>query len=213
MSEVNLQVTGRDEAGKKSAKRLRRQGFIPAIYYSHGQEAVPLAVNAKLFKNILAGDSNVIDLDFGKDKPMPSIIKDIQWDPVTSEAIHIDFLGVKLDEKVVVEVPINFVGTARGAKNGGIVQMLLRAVEVECLPLDIPEHLEVDISELDIQDSLDVSVLHNDKVTILTEPDTTLVTVLPPRLETEEEAAESEEEAEEPEVVGKGKREEEDEED
>jgi large subunit ribosomal protein L25 len=104
-------------------------------------------------------------------------------------------------------VPVHFVGTAAGVKSGGILQVLQRQVEVECLPLDIPEAIEVDVSALEIHDSISLESIAREKVVFLTNPDTVLVTVLQPRLEVEEEAEKVEEEQAEPEVVGKGKKE------
>lgn len=216
MSEVKLQVEKRETRGKEAAKKLRREGKIPGIYYFQGQEAIALAVDEKQLHGVVSGEGSVVDLQVGKGKILPSIIKDVQWHPVTSEPVHVDFLGVKLDEAVVVEVPLSVVGTSKGVKNaGGVLQQVHRYVEVECLPLDIPEHIEVDISDLDINDTVHASDLHFDKGQIVTDPDTLILSILPPRVEVEveeEEAVPEGEEEAEPEVVGKGKKEQEEEE-
>jgi large subunit ribosomal protein L25 len=215
MSEVVLKATPREHLGKSGSRKLRREGFVPGVYYIQGKAATHFSVDAKTFRGIMASDSNVIDIDLGKGIPLPSIVKEIQVDPVSGKYLHIDFLGVKLDEKVVVEVPIHIVGTAAGAKAGGIQQVLMRHVEVECLPLDIPEAIDVDVSALEINDTISVETIKQENVTILSDPDSVIVSILPPRLEVEEEvveAEEGEEESAEPEVVGKGKKEESEEE-
>lgn len=215
MSEALLKVTPREHLGKSGSRKLRRVGFVPGIYYIDGKEATHFSVDAKIFRGIMAGDSNVIDIDLGKGNPLPSIVKEIQVDPISGKYLHIDFLGVKLDENVVVEVPIHVIGIAAGVKAGGIQQILMRHVEVECLPLDIPEAIDVDVSALEINDTISVEIIKHEKVKILSDPDSVIVSILPPRLEVEEEveeAVEGEEESAEPEVVGKGKKEESEEE-
>lgn len=210
MSEVALSVSAREKIGKSEAKRLRREGMVPGVYYFHGKDAMHFAVDSKILRGILSSDNNVIDIKLGRRKALPSIVKEIQKDPISGQLLHIDLMGVNLDEKVIVEVPVHIVGTAVGSKAGGVLQVSLRHIEVECLPLDIPDAIDVDVSELDINDSISVSVLQVDKVEILNDPDTTIASVLPPRLEEEleEEEEEIDEEAE-PEVVGKGKKEDE----
>lgn len=210
MAEAILKVEARDTTGKKAAKDLRRAGKIPGVYYFHGQQNISLAVDRKMLHAAMTSEASVIDLDLGKGKKLPTIIREIQWDPITAAPIHVDFLGVKLDEEVTVEVPLHLVGTPVGVRvNGGVLQQLLRSIEVECLPLDIPEHIEVDVNELDINDTIHVSDLKVEKVKILNEPDTLILSILPPRLEEEPAAAEAaEEEPAEPEVIGKGKQEE-----
>ncbi|MCA9742378.1 MAG: 50S ribosomal protein L25 [Deferribacteres bacterium] len=206
MSEVALTVSAREKVGKSESRRLRREGLVPGVYYFHGKEAKHFAVDAKVLRGILASDSNVVDIKLGKGKALPSIIKEVQKDPISGRLLHIDFMGVNLDEKVVVEVPVHVVGTAAGAKAGGILQVLLRHLEVECLPLDIPDAIEVDVSALEINDSVNVSAIEAGEFTIITDADATIASVLPPRLEEEVEEEEVDEEAE-PEVVGKGKKE------
>lgn len=211
-SDTKLKVVAREGTGKGYARELRRQGMIPGVYYYHGQEAKAISVDVKLFHTIASGKGSVVDLQIGRAKILPSIIRDIQWDPLTGHPLHVDFMGVNLDEKIVVEVPLHFVGTSTGVKNkGGVLQTMIRAVEVECLPLEIPDFIDVDLTDLDIHDSVHVGVLKADKVKIVSDPDSVIVTVVPPRLEVEEvpEEVEAGEEQEEPEVVSKGKKEEE----
>ncbi|RMD99097.1 MAG: 50S ribosomal protein L25, partial [Calditrichaeota bacterium] len=182
MAEFNLKAFAREETGKKVAKKLRRQGKIPAVYYFRGQEAKPLVVDVKNLSSILSSEASVVDLEMEDGQMLPSIIREIQWDPITSEPIHVDFFGVKLDEKVVVEVPVHLVGTANGVKNqGGVLQFLARTVEIECLPREIPEHIEVDISDLNVHDSITVGDLAKQNYEVVSDPDTVIASIIPPR--------------------------------
>ncbi len=197
MSEYTLQVAPREEHGKKISKQLRREGRLPAVYYFQGKETSRLSVDAKVFGEAFHGDANIFNIDVGDGKVVPTIIRDIQFHPVTNAVMHVDFMGVDLKKVVQVEVPVHVTGTAVGVKDGGgVLQFTLRNVAIECLPGDIPEAVDVDVTELNINDSLKVSDLTSDKVTFLTDGDSVIVSVLPPRLEVEEdevEAAEGEE--------------------
>ena len=202
-----LQAQPRPESGKQAAKRLRRSGMVPGIYYTHGQQAVPFSVNAKELRNTIRSKSSILDLSLDNAEAAKCVIREVQWDPVKGDPLHVDLLGVTLTEKVAVEVPIQIVGTAAGAKEGGVLQQLLRELEIECLPLDIPEAVKVDVSELKIHDSVHVSDLKLEKIEILNDPNQVILSVLAPRLE-EEPAAEAAAEEAEPEVIGHGKKEE-----
>ncbi len=209
MSEVALKAEYRDIVGKRSSKKLRRLGKIPAVYYSHGNEAMPLAVDRKEFYAVVSGEVSIVDLQFEDGKRMPGVIREIQWDPVTLEPVHVDFLGVTYGEVMEVDVHIHLTGTPVGVKEqGGVLQFLTRSVTIEVLPKDIPDHIEVDISHLKVHDSLTVADLDQSTYKVVDDPDTVIVSVVPARVEVEAEPAEGEEEAE-PEVVGKAKKEEE----
>ncbi len=209
MAEIKLAVEKREGSGKKIARRLRREGKIPGIYYKQGKDNIPIAIDRKTFSMIMAGDHSVIDLKVGRSKALPSILREVQWDPVSSQPIHVDFLGVSLDETVVVEVAVHLVGNAIGVKNGGVQQFLQRTIEIECLPLNIPEYIEVDVTDMDIQDTKLVKEIELEDIRILTDPEAVIVSILPPRLSAEDEgegAVEGDAEATEPELVEKGKK-------
>ncbi len=207
MNQANLQVQLRQEAGKQSAKRLRRQGLIPGIYYIHGQASINFAVDAKHLRNTLTHKSSILDVNFSNGETAKCVVREVQWDPVKGSPLHLDLMGVKLTEKIKVAVPVRFVGNSAGVKLGGVLQQLLREVDVEGLPLDIPEAVTIDVSALEINQSIHVSDIKLDKVEILDNPEQVIVAVLPPRLE-EVAAVTTAEEAKEPELVG-GKKEEE----
>lgn len=211
MSESILNAQKREEINKKGTKAIRREGRIPAIYYFHGQDSTPLSIDEKEFRGILSSDSNIIELAFEDNKKTKCIVRDIQWDPVSSKPVHVDFLGIKMTEKITMQIPVNLIGTATGVKNeGGIQQQLLRELEVEALPADLPEHLDVDVTELGLGDAIHVSDIEINKVKILNDPEQSIVSISHPRVEEEVEEDEVEETTE-PEVIGE-KKDEEDEE-
>lgn len=213
MSEAGLQIQKREVVDKKVNKQLRREGKIPGIYYMHGEDSIPISVDAKQLKLLLQSEASIIDLQFeGDKKPTKSVIREIQWDPLHGHPLHIDFMGIKLTKKVNVDVPVHIVGTAVGVKNeGGIMQHIIREISIEALPLDIPEHIDVDITDLDIGDSVRIDDLSIDKVKILTDPTQSIVVIRPPTIHeepvVEEEELEEGEEAAEPEVIGEKKEE------
>ncbi len=213
MSESGFEVQKRDVVGKKANKQLKKEGKIPGIYYIHGEDSIPVAVDAKQLKTLIQSETSIIDLKFDGDKKLTkSIIREVQWDPLYGHPLHVDFMGIKLTEKVHVDVPVHIVGTAVGVKQeGGIMQHIIREISIEALPLDIPEHIDVDITDLDIGGSVRIDDLSIDKVKILSDPTQSIVVIRPPTVieepEVEEEVLEEGEEAAEPEVIGEKKEE------
>jgi large subunit ribosomal protein L25 len=202
----------RTGVGKGVARKLRQTGSIPAVYYGRGEDPIVLTVGLKDLQDVIerADGSNVIvdlkvDGDGAGDRK--ALIREIQRDPVGGNILHLDLQHISLTERIVVEVPIVLVGTAVGVKDGGgILEHLLREVEVECLPTDIPSKLEVDVSALNIGDSLHVSDLKAERVEILTEAERAIATVVPPTVLEEAKPAE-EGAAAEPELVKEKKEE------
>lgn len=207
MPEALLNVTVRQETGKKAARHLRRMGAIPGIYYTRGEDSVAVSVDEKALRHVTMSKANLVDLNFTGGKNTKCVIREIQWDPITNRPLHVDLMGIKLTEKITIEVPVRLLGAAAGVKEGGTLQVMLRELEIECLPLDIPDDISIDVSGLNIHDAVHVSDVKLEKVKILNDPDQVIVTVLPPRLE-EAPAAAPTEEAAEPEVIGHGKKEE-----
>lgn len=165
-------------------------------------EAKPVIVNPQDLANKFS--SNIIfDLEIAGEDKLTAMIKEVKKDPITGVIEHIDFLHITMDEKIVVTVPLVLVGDAPGVKAGGVLQQLLREIEVQCLPLDIPENIEVDISGLEIGSSISVSDIETgDKLEVVTAPEEVIATVTVPADITEEETGEGEEESAEPEVIG-----------
>lgn len=200
---IKLVVKERESCGSRESRRLRRQGLVPGVLYGSGKPR-PFAVEERELRRALSGGHGLhaildVVLD-GQEKAHHAVLKEYQLDPRRSTLIHVDFHEVRLDRPIQSQVAIEPVGTAEGVTKGGILQQLLREATVEALPMEVPERLELDVSALDIGDSLrvaDLTVPAN--VTVLDDPDTAVVSVLAPRLveEVEEEAVVEEEAAEE----------------
>jgi large subunit ribosomal protein L25 len=200
----------RSGVGKSVARKLRAAGRVPAIYYGRGEQPIPLTINAKEVESLIHGASGanvIVDLmvSGAAAADRKALIREIQRDPVVGNILHLDLQHISLTERITVEVPIELIGIPTGVKDGGgILEHLLREVEVECLPTDIPTQLEADVSMLNIGDSLHVSDLKAERVTILTEADRAIATVVPPTIL--EEVAPAEAAVAEPELVS-GKKE------
>lgn len=197
--ELKLEARAREETGKAAARRLRAGGEVPAVMYGLGSEPQPLVVEGSDIWEAIRGEAGInvlIDLqvaDGGKKDNHLVMIKELQRHPFKDKIFHVDFLKIARDEVVQMKVPINLIGEedALGIKAGGTLQHNLWDLEVECLPTDIPESLELDISALEIGDNLRVSELNvPSAVTVLTDRDEVIATILAPRMEEEEEEEE-----------------------
>jgi len=212
MKTIDLEVERRSTRGKNEARRERAGGRIPAVVYGAGKPNVPISVDRKSLSDAFrkgAGENAIFLLKLsGSDQSRHAMIRDLQKDPLSRKALHIDFVRVLMDAKIRVSVPIEPVGIARGVKQeGGILDFVTRQVEIECLPGNIPAHLSVDVSELEIGDVLRVSQIPPiEDVEIVDDPEKVLVHVVHPTQEAEPAvAAEAAPEAAEPEVLKKGK--------
>ncbi len=207
MQKVELNVSAREETGKGNARKLRRAGKIPGVVYGPERDPLPLTVDPHEVWELL-GENAIVELKiFDGDEEVETettMIKDYQEHVIKDMLLHVDFQAISMDEKITVTVPTELTGTSIGVKEGGVLQQLMREVEVECLPEDIPESLEVDISELDVGDSFQISDLEEkEEYDILHDSDDVLVTVVPPSEEvTEEEETLVDVETLEPEVIG-----------
>ena len=209
MEEIVLEAQVRS-TGKRALKRLRKQELIPAVYYTEYREVLHIAVDALTFSHIVSRGAPMLHLKLnGKD--LPCIIREIQRDPVDDRILHIDFFGIESGHKLRVAVSLHLTGTPAGVKEGGILEHGFREVSVECLPRHLPAHLEVDVSELGIGDSLRIEDLSYEDITLMDDPRTVVAHVVPPRLEKAvvEEEVEAEAEPEEPEVISARREEEE----
>lgn len=215
--EVVLNVKTREVTTKGAVNELRLGGKIPAILYGNKEPTVPLIVNEKEFlKEIIQGErgENVIislHLDDSENKPKNAIIKEIQIDPVKRNIIHVDFCQVSMTQEIEVNVPIALIGTPVGVESGGVVDHIAREMKVKCLPTQIPEKVELDISSLKIGDTLKIKDLKIPvKVEVLEQPEAIVVSIIAPTVLEEKPPEEVVgEEAAEPEVIGKKKEEEE----
>ena len=208
MSEVVLNAEERTISGKKS-KRVRREGKIPGVYYAHGEKNIPIQVQSlSLNPLIYTSEARVIDLRL-KDDSRKAILRDVQFDPITDRPIHFDLQGLREDEEITLDIPVVLTGgTPVGVRDGGLLQHIMHRVRVSCLPKNIPGNIEVNVSGLAMNRSIHVSELSVANVTIMENPDDSVVAVVPPTVHKEAEAAPTEaaEAPKEPEVVGKGKK-------
>jgi large subunit ribosomal protein L25 len=211
---ATINARSRDGRGKGAARQTRRDGRIPGVLYGHGEDSVPLSVDANELHRLvhtISIENTIVDLDMGSGEPYKVLIRELQRHPFRDEFVHIDFFHVAMDEQIQVDVPIVLIGTPTGVKNkGGVMDHQLRELEVFCLPGSIPERVELDVSHLDIGDSIHVSDIQLPDVEILTDLDRSVVAVLAPTVIEAEEAAE--EAPAEPEVIGRGKEAEDEEE-
>ncbi|MFB3904846.1 MAG: 50S ribosomal protein L25 [Acidobacteriota bacterium] len=216
MADTVVQATVRQTIGKNENRRLRARGRIPGVVYGRGITPIAVSVDPRDIHRILHSDTGrntifKLDVD-GTSRDV--LIRDMQLDPLHDTLVHADFQAIAMDETMVFDVPVEPVGTAKGVKTGGgLLEVVLRTIQVECLPGDVPQHIAVDVNDLDVGGTIRVSQLQVDaeKIKILNDPDLVVLSVVLPAAEkVEEVAAPAEEEAAaEPEVIKKGKAEEE----
>jgi large subunit ribosomal protein L25 len=187
---TSLSVQAREPAGSRAVRRLRRSGKVPGVVYGGGEGPRPFEVDARDLRLALAHAGALLDLCIGDESPSPVVLKELVRHPVTGNTMHIDLLRVRLDQAIHSTVVVELRGAeeAPGVREGGVLEQVTREVAIEALPTDIPDLLEYDVSELQINDTVTVEELTAPSgVTILTEPETVLVTLSPPRLQVEEE--------------------------
>lgn len=209
VEQVTLKAKKREETGSGAAGRLRREGWVPAVIYGHGRDARSLKVDDTELRQLLSDisvDNTLVDLEVEDDGVERVLIREVQTHPWRSQVLHVDFFQIREDEEIRVAIPIRYTGEALGVReSGGILQTNRNELEVECLPSEIPDYFEVDVTDLEIGDSLHLSDLNTGGVRPLEDLDATLCVVVPPTIvEVEEEVSEEEVELEElePELVG-----------
>lgn len=209
MHEITLEAEIRTASGNK-AHRLRREGKVPGIFYIHGEDNIAVAVPERsLHQLIYTSETHVIKLKLNDGKQKNCILRDIQFDPVTDRPLHVDFQGLRADEKLTLEIPLVITGgIPQGVRDGGVLQHVMHKLRIACLPKDIPDHIEVNAETLAINHSIHVRDLKLENVTVLVDADSTVVAVIPPTVEkVVEPGVVPAEEITEPEVIGKGKKE------
>jgi large subunit ribosomal protein L25 len=222
--ETVLEASSRDSFGKNEARRTRREGRVPAVLYGAagdgaGKEATPIAVDPKALLKILhseSGANTLISLKLAGESDTRVLVKEYQLDPVTHQLLHADFYRIAMDRAIQVTIPVVVKGEPKGVKQqGGILEFIRREIAIECLPGDIPEHVEIDVSELMLHQGVRVREIATDvKWTTKSDPDMMLVHVILPKAEEAAATAEATAAAAtvavpaEPEVIKKGKKEE-----
>ncbi len=182
MPEVQLHVAAREKTGHQIAKTLRHAGRVPAVFYARNETTVPLSVDAREFTAVLHREANIMDVIFPDGTIRKSIIRGIQRDPVSDALVHVDLMGISLTEKVRLSVPIVLKGSPAGVKNGGVLEQLLRMVEVEGLPLDLPEHVEFAVDHLEIGDTITLETAVAGKFRFITDTRQVVANVVQPKV-------------------------------
>jgi large subunit ribosomal protein L25 len=205
--QATLQAARRSGTGKGVARALRRDGKVPGVIYGHNREPEAVVVDAIALLKTLQGanSSSVLDVVVDGGTPVKALVREIQRDPVRpTSIIHVDLYEVQADETVVVDIPVHLTGTPDGVRNfGGVLDLVLHSLEIEVLPGDIPERLELDVTHLGVGESLHVSDVTIPKAVILNDPELAICSVVASRVE---EAAPVTEEAApsgEPELIRK----------
>jgi large subunit ribosomal protein L25 len=210
MSEVVLNAEVRKETGKK-AKRLRYNGKIPGVYYAHDEGNINITTTPLALKPLIyTSDTHLINLQLDNGETKTCVLRDVQFDPVTDRPIHFDLQGVKENEELTVQVPVILKGSPQGVKDGGTLQFIMHKVRIACLPKFIPEHIELEVTSLKMNDSIHIRDIKLENVRILDNESAAVVAVVPPTIIKEEvppgAAPEAAAAPAEPEVIAKGKK-------
>jgi large subunit ribosomal protein L25 len=210
--QATLPVTARTTSGKGAARALRRSGKIPGVIYGHGREAEAVAIDTSTLTKMLVGVSAataILDVTVDERAPVKALIREIQRDALRpGTIIHLDLYEVRGDEEITLEVPVRLIGVPDGVRNfGGVLDHVLRELEIEVLPGNIPEHIDLDVTALTIGHSLFVRDLQVPNAKVLNDPDTPICTVVAPRTEEAPAAATEEVTGTEPELIRKAKAE------
>lgn len=213
MKELTLSAKKREISTKGAVNQLRRDKQIPGIFYMKGSSPVNISVHENALRPLVfTSETHLVKLELEGGDTHQAILKDVQFDPVTDKVIHFDLFGLVEGQTLEIQVPIILQGQPAGIKDGGVIQVNLHKLDVECVPSDIPDHILLDIAPLKVGDSIHVRDLKLEKVTIKNQLDVSIVAVVIPRQKVEATAEPgAEAAAAEPEVISKGKQEEEEE--
>ena len=210
MDLIELKANIRTAVGNGPARRLRQAGQIPAVFYGPETEPILLSVYTSDLEQVLKKSSigqvllNLVIKD-GDTFAKTVMVKELQIHPVSRNFLHVDFYEIAMDRKIRVKVPVVTTGKPKGIEFGGILQIVRRELEVLCLPLETPQSIEIDITDLDMGDSIHIEDIYQESdIEFLEDANVTIVTVLTPKIEVEEEPIEEEEEEAEEEVAEEG---------
>lgn len=209
MDNIELVAKIREAAKKSAARKLRNEGFLPAVLYGNDYKNTPISVPYKEFSNLVShgGAHSIITLNVedGTKQKSSAVIKEIQRNPVRGDYLHVDFLKINLDQEIDSMLPVNIIGDAEGVRAGGVIQHGIREILIRGIAREMPDHVDVDVSELQIGDVYRVSDIKlPEGLSILSNPEETVVSVVLPAKPVEEEVVT---EAEEPGLVGEEKAE------
>ena len=195
-SYYKLDVTNRQEIRSKAAKALRKKGMIPGVLYFSGEENVNISIEKSVLFHAMQSGQRIFEIDQDGESQY-TMIKQLQYHPVTDEVIHIDLMRVRRSEKITISVPLVLVGDSIGVKEGGVLSQSLNQIEISCFPTDVPEQIELNIEDLELNSAKSVADLEIDieDLDIVTDPSLNIVSITPPA--SEEEVVEDVEDVEE----------------
>ena len=199
-----LNLNERKDKGKSKARSLRRDGMVPGVYYFHGEQNVNLQIDKKNLYHAISTGQHVFEIEM-KGETQYVTIKGIQYHPVTDEVLHIDLMRVNMSEKMNFTIPISLEGEAEGVKEGGVLSQILTSIEVNCLPTSVPDSIVVDVSNMELNSNMTIDDIVDipEDVEIISDLESTIATVAPPK-EEEEPVVEELEELEEGEEGAEG---------
>ena len=195
MAEVKLNANLSDRKHKSDIRKIRESGKVPGVYYFEGKEAVPLEVDYKALQSLLSSEHGLINLKVKDGEDHLCIFREVQVDPVSGKLMHFDLLGIEKGKEIELNIPIELTGTPEGVRTGGIMEHPLKEVRVKCLPRNIPDKIEIDVSHLGIGDAIHIKDLDVENIEFLDSPDRLVAHVI--AIKVKEEVVEEEVEEEE----------------
>ena len=185
-SYYKLDVTNRVELRSKAAKSLRKKGIVPGVLYYSGEENVNISIERSVLFHAMQSGQRIFEID-QEGESQYTMIKQLQYHPVTDEIIHVDLMRVRRSEKITISVPLILVGDSIGVKEGGVLSQSLNQIEISCFPTDVPEQIELNIEDLELNSAKSVADLELDleDVDIVTDPSLNIVSITPPASEEE----------------------------
>ena len=185
-SYYKLDVTNRKELRSKAARSLRKKGIVPGVLYYSGEENVNISIEKSVLFHAIQSGQRIFEID-QEGESQYTMIKQLQYHPVTDEIIHVDLMRVRRSEKITISVPLILVGDSIGVKEGGVLSQSLNQIEISCFPTDVPEQIELNIEDLELNSAKSVADLELDleDVDIVTDPSLNIVSITPPASEEE----------------------------
>jgi large subunit ribosomal protein L25 len=205
MAETRISAQPRDP-NASTGKALRRSGFVPAVYYNREGTTRCLQFERNALNMLLRKEIGLLRVDVNGEA-LDCIIREVQRHPVRREIIHVDLMGFVKGQKITAHVPVHTVGVAAGIKEGGVLELIFRDLEVHCEPINLPTHIDLDVTALNIHDGIKISDIRIDGVTVVGDPSATIIHVIPPRT-TDAAATTASAETKEPEILREKKTEE-----
>jgi large subunit ribosomal protein L25 len=181
MSEIVLTASPRTP-GSSEARHLRKAGKVPGVYYAKNEQPVHFTVEKLDLRPVVyTSEARIVRLEVAGSKPLDCILKDVTFDPISDEILHFDLLGVKADEMITVEVPIHLIGTSVGVRDGGVIEHVMHKAHVRVSPRNMPEHIDVDITNLGLSTAIHIGDLNMPGVEFTDKPDAVIASCNPPK--------------------------------